>query len=580
MLDSGAILQNRYSIVRQIAQGGMGRVYLAEDRRFRNSQVALKEALCWRADTRKAFEREAELLHQLRHPALPHVTDYFIEDDKQYLVMQFIPGMTLEELLEERRKNGDGPFATKQVLQWTGQLLDALEYLHARHQPIIHRDIKPQNLKLTPRGEVILLDFGLAKGAGTESSQASESIRGFTRHYSSLEQIEGKGTDPRSDLYALAATLYRLLTGAHPPDALTRASAVLLGLPDPLLPADKLNPQVWAAVASAISCALSQNPDGRPRTAREMREALPLEDQPDLIDSSACARRWTGGRSSCQSFERPELSITSVETVPNLESTFAGQAIATDDFGHTTATQPERAPTCRGRRTAGIARTVRAIIGVAILVSAASAYRHWDSNTIGSGARPELSSDPSLSRTERSTPAASDEMAEMMSCSLESEKAGKVVPINTPLRPGELFRLRFRSRRSGYLYLIGLNANNLPTAFLTSRPNSGWGVKTNRIEAGDEFSFPPSSDDWLRSRGEASVESYLILFAPAPLDTPDFLKGPAGRNLAPAEVETLRQQYARGTRAELNGDQIVVSTPAKSVAEPFAFDIGIRIKRP
>src|SRR5262245_4289491 len=148
MLDSGAILQNRYSIVRQIAQGGMGRVYLAEDRRFRNSEVALKEALCGRADSRKAFEREAELLHQLRHPALPHVTDYFIESDKQYLVMQFIPGMTLEELLEERRKKGHGPFATNQVLKWAGQLLDALDYLHASHPPVIHRDIKPQNLKL------------------------------------------------------------------------------------------------------------------------------------------------------------------------------------------------------------------------------------------------------------------------------------------------------------------------------------------------------------------------------------------------------------------------------------------------
>ncbi len=580
MLDSGAILQNRYFIVRQIARGGMGRVYLAEDRRFRNSKVALKEALLERADTRKAFEREAELLHHLRHPALPHVTDYFIEDDKQYLVMQFIPGMTLEELLAERQKNGDGPFDTTQVLQWAGQLLDALEYLHARNPPVIHRDIKPQNLKLTPRGEVILLDFGLAKWAETDSHQASESIRGYTRHYSSLEQIEGKAVDPRSDLYALAATLYRLLTGVHPPDALTRASEVLMGLPDPLLPADKLNPQVWAAVASALSCAMSQNPDGRPCAAREMREALSLEDRPDRIDSSAPTRQRTVDGSSYQSVERPELRTTTVETVPNLESTFAGQEISTGDSGHSITTRPESATTSRGRRTAGIARTVRAGIGVMILVSAASAYRHWNSNTTESGARPGVSKDPSLSRTVLATPAASDEMAEVMSCSLVSEKAGKTVPVNTLLRPGELFKLRFRSRQPGYLYLIGLNANNVPTAFLTSRPNSDWGVKTNRIEAGAEFSFPPSSGDWLRSTGDMGVESYLILFAPTPLDTPDILKGPAGRTLAPAEIETLRQQYAKGMRAEAHGEQIVVSTPARSVAEPFAFDIGIRIKRP
>ena len=102
---------------------------------------------------------------------------------------------------------------------WADQLLDALEYLHSQKPPIIHRDIKPQNLKLTPRGEVILLDFGLAKGIVTHQSQVSQSIRGYTPNYASLEQIRGTGTDARSDIDSIGAMMYHLLTGEMPQDA-------------------------------------------------------------------------------------------------------------------------------------------------------------------------------------------------------------------------------------------------------------------------------------------------------------------------------------------------------------------------
>src|SRR5262249_51983319 len=158
----------------------------------------------------------------------------------------------------------------------------------------------------------------------TDTSQADESIRGYTRHYASLEQIEGKGTDPRSDLYALAATLYRLLTGAFPPDALTRAAAVLRGRPDPLFPANKLNPQVSEAVAAALARALVLNPDERLATAREMRSALCLWNRSERGDSSAGLGQEPRNDLS---IEEPDISILTFETVPNLDSTFAGQAI-------------------------------------------------------------------------------------------------------------------------------------------------------------------------------------------------------------------------------------------------------------
>src|SRR5512138_2085700 len=216
MLENGARLQDRYEIIEPIGQGGMGAVYLARDQRLGNT-VALKETFFADTALLAAFEREARLLAGLRHPALPKVIDHFADSKGQFLVMEYIPGDDLHDLLEE-----SGPASLSDVLQWADQLLDALDYLHTQQPPIIHRDIKPQNLKLTERGQIILLDFGLAKGAASGMTQAtgSSSILGYTPGYAALEQIQGTGTDPRSDLYSLAATLYILMTGAAPPTAL------------------------------------------------------------------------------------------------------------------------------------------------------------------------------------------------------------------------------------------------------------------------------------------------------------------------------------------------------------------------
>ncbi|HXG66700.1 MAG TPA: serine/threonine-protein kinase [Blastocatellia bacterium] len=271
MLQPGAALQNRYLILKQIGQGGMGAVYRAKDQRL-NTTVALKETFFQDDVLLRAFQREAHLLAGLKHPALPKVSDHFTEGAGQYLVMEYIEGDDLESMLKRR----GAPFAVGQVLGWAEQLLDALDYLHSRQPPIIHRDIKPQNLKLTDRGQIILLDFGLAKGAiGETFRPASDvSVFGYTPTYAPLEQVQRAGTDARSDLYSLAATLYVLLTGVTPPDALTRAGAVLNVRPDPLLPADQVNPQVPPGVAAVLTRAMSLKRDQRPANAAEMRLAL------------------------------------------------------------------------------------------------------------------------------------------------------------------------------------------------------------------------------------------------------------------------------------------------------------------
>ena len=297
MLTPETVLQGRYKVVRQLGQGGMGTVYEALDERL-DTVVALKETVFTDERLRKQFEREARLLARLHHPALPRVSDHFSEGDGQFLVMQFIPGDDLSVMMAQK----NGPFPPDQVLTWADQLLDALDYLHTQEPQIVHRDIKPQNLKLTSRGQIILLDFGLAKGQAGEISRVttSASIFGYTPNYAPLEQIQALGTDSRSDLYSLAATVYHLLTGTKPPDALTRAAALVNGQSDPLLPATELNPGVASEVSNVLKQAMAQNKDQRFASAAEMRKALHRTEQTATVIN----------RSEAQTVLRPPATPT------------------------------------------------------------------------------------------------------------------------------------------------------------------------------------------------------------------------------------------------------------------------------
>jgi serine/threonine protein kinase len=271
LLAPDAILQNRYRIVRQLGRGGMGAVYEAVDQRL-DAIVALKETFSVDERLRRQFEQEARLLAQLHHPALPRVSDYFTEGDRAFLVMQFISGSDLAEIICQQ----PGPLPRNQVIAWADQLLDALIYLHTRDRQIIHRDIKPHNLKVTANGQIALLDFGLAKAQTTDLSgnNSSTSIFGYTRRYSPLEQIQDQGTSPQSDIYALGATLYHLLTGIKPPDALARATALANSKPDLLRPADEAHRAVGSEIAAILCRAMAVSAEDRYPTASEFRGAL------------------------------------------------------------------------------------------------------------------------------------------------------------------------------------------------------------------------------------------------------------------------------------------------------------------
>ena len=303
MLAINEVLRERYRIIKQLGHGGMGAVYEAQDNVF-DTTVALKEILIdlTRITTpkqqqivRSAFEREAKILAMVKHEAFPHVRDYFIEADSQYLVMELVDGEDLGSLLEKRQS----PFPLANVLYWTDLLLDALDYLHTLNPPIIHRDIKPQNLKLTSRGKIKLLDFGIAKGAdsGQSTTITNQTFVAATLNYSPLEQIlrvldptfqevitqrfdeksvraMNQVADARSDLYALGATLYHLLTARLPIDALKRTMEVWAGKPDPLEHPTKVNPEIPNEIADWIMMAMEIEHDKRFATAVEMHGAL------------------------------------------------------------------------------------------------------------------------------------------------------------------------------------------------------------------------------------------------------------------------------------------------------------------
>jgi serine/threonine protein kinase len=374
MLAPNTLLQNRYLIIRSIGHGGMGAVYLARDQRLGHT-VALKETFFTEERMRKAFEREARLLAHLRHPALPKVTDHFDEDGGQFIVMEFISGEDLEMLLAQRGE----PFPVEQVLAWADELLKALAYLHSQDPPILHRDIKPANLKLTPQGEIILLDFGLAKGTAgqTSSVMTSRSVFGFTPNFAPLEQIQGTGTGPRSDLYSLAATIYYLMTETIPPDALTRITEAANGQPDPLKPAHEVNPQIPREVAEVLMKTMAHNRDHRPASATEMR-ALLREASPALNSRTASAAN--ASVNEAQKIDNSEantilpstvIEAAPTEEIPAVVETAASPTIlqlATKEPASKLETAPVEDAPLMADAEKGVRRLPWAIAGVAALL--------------------------------------------------------------------------------------------------------------------------------------------------------------------------------------------------------------------
>jgi serine/threonine-protein kinase len=282
MLVIGKTLRNRYYIHRLLGQGGMGAVYLAQDLRQAGCWVAVKEMTpdphagpAALAQAHRQFQREAQVLMPLRHPNLPQVYETFSEAGNEYLAMQYIEGRNLLEIATADWRQGR-LLGESRVLGWAMQIMDALEYLHSqRPYPVLHRDVKPQNIILTPGGELYLVDFGLVKLLDSRNPQTMTALRGLgTPEYAPPEQYAtgSTHTGPYSDVYALGATLYHLLTGQAPATATERLLPASLA--KPLVAPRQLNPAISPATEQALVQALELEPADRFASAGEMRRAL------------------------------------------------------------------------------------------------------------------------------------------------------------------------------------------------------------------------------------------------------------------------------------------------------------------
>lgn len=261
-LTSGEILIDRYRIEQPLGEGGFGRVYRAYDQHLK-TVCAIKESLEVSPQAEEQFNQEARLLAQLHHPHLPRVYDFFsITGQGHYLVMEYIAGQDIDQLLEQRQ----APFPEAQALTWIGQVLSAVNYLHTRTPPIIHRDIKPENIKITPDGQAMLVDFGIAKEKGTESTLTHGSPG--TPGYAPQEQYVSGGVEPRSDLYAVGATMYRMLTNQKPVESIKRNLGAQLPTPH------ALNPSLHPATETAILRAMELLPTNRYPTAQQFLEQV------------------------------------------------------------------------------------------------------------------------------------------------------------------------------------------------------------------------------------------------------------------------------------------------------------------
>jgi serine/threonine protein kinase len=270
-LPPGSILRERYSIEGLLGKGGYGSVYLVRDLRVRGNLFALKETSNPNRKDQQRFLFEGELLKKLDHHALPRVYRVFDDDAQQrtYMLMDYIEGPNLEAL---RRQHPEKRFTLSQVLTVLAPVVDAVQFLHSRQPPVLHRDIKPSNIIVPLSGDdTVLVDFGIAKEFVPDGTTTA--FRTGSPGFAAPEQYS-RGTSTRSDVYGLGATMYNLLTGTLPADALDRMTKTSSGEPDPLILAHTLAPNIPQGVSKTIARAMALNSNDRFATVEQFWQAF------------------------------------------------------------------------------------------------------------------------------------------------------------------------------------------------------------------------------------------------------------------------------------------------------------------
>jgi len=575
----GRTLLDKYRIEALVGVGGMGAVYGAHHLTI-NRRVAFKILLPHLAlgneRTLNLFEREAKMAGQLSHENIVDVKDAGRTQDKiAYIVMEWLEGHTLEDEIQEA-----GQLSLERAAELLRQIAAALDAAHAGR--IVHRDLKPSNVMLVQRPDghetVKVLDFGIAKVTSDTTASPVSMIMG-TPHYASPEQFRlGESIDQRSDIYSLGVILYQMLTGALPFQASTISELIRLQATHPPPSLRQLRRDVPAAIDQLINSMLASDPAKRPQSAGEVAAAFwRAVKEPDRFKTAADATIITSGRQSAATDEMPPAgnapgrpTVADEQRVTAMPPTEPSSATVTEP---STKVEPAPEPAHKHARrpprllVAGVAAGVVLILLVIL----------WPTPVIP----PSPPSSPSPTPASR---------AEVMRYYLEVSSNGGRTSRQAggePLAADQTFKFHFIAREPGYLYIVAPDEKNVPTTFLTAQPMPQTGVKTNRVEAGVDYSFPSGAGSNIGITRDEDHMAFTVIFSPTPLTAPTFFNTRAGRGLNATEQNDLmlfRQQHSRGApeiTREPGGAQsvVLVTTPGGGGERgPWIIDIPIEIR--
>lgn len=569
----GRVLIEKYRIDALIGIGGMGAVYNAHHLMI-NRRVAFKILLpnlaLGNEKLLNLFQREAETSGQLMHENIVDVKDAGRSPEGlAYIVMEWLEGHTLEEELRGRRRLGFG-----RVGKILPQIAAALDYAHARR--IVHRDLKPSNIMLVQledgTEQVKVVDFGIAKVINDNTASPVSRLMG-TPHYSSPEQFRiGANIDVRADIYSLGVMLFQMLTGRLPFEAETPEEIMMLHRTEPPPPLRILRPEAPAAIEQLVERMLAKDAQFRPRTATEAAEvferAINSPDQsrtPPVtqVITKDGAPVITSGRSESEQ-PAPHFRPTQIEESP----VTSGRV--------TTPVLPDETTDLKNQKTHETYKTYKTYKTHLKLIAAVAAAMLLFFAGLWIYGLIKGASAPAVAR-------------ELMAYQLEIISAdGKSVKRGsgeTRLAKGESFKIRFTPRQNGYLYIVAPDGENNPATFLTARPDEEWGVRSNQIVDGNDFSFPPHPDIWLEfSKGEDKMD-FTLIFSPAPLLAPKFLDAPARRKLngeEQSELTGLRDQSIKSWKLEISPDadssvsRILLRQVEASPERPTVVELTVR----
>ncbi|HKQ72565.1 MAG TPA: serine/threonine-protein kinase [Blastocatellia bacterium] len=569
----GRVLLEKYRIDALVGIGGMGAVYNAHNLMI-NRRVAFKILLpnlaLGNEKLLNLFQREAETSGQLTHENIVDVKDAGRSPEGlAYIVMEWLEGYTLEEELYAKRRLG-----FVRVGEILPQIAAALDYAHLRR--IVHRDLKPSNIMLVRledgREQVKVVDFGIAKVINDNTASPVSRLMG-TPHYSSPEQFRiGANIDGRADIYSLGVILFQMLTGQLPFEAETPEAIMLLHRTEPPPPLRLLCPEAPAAIEQLVERMLAKEAQFRPRTATEAAEVFER-----ALNSTDQART---------------AQVTQVVTKEGGPVITSGRSESELPAPHVRSTQIEESPITSGRVTTPVLPDPTRDQPTHKTHEAHETYKPYKPHlkliaVVAAALLLYFIVPPIYQKFRRvSAPAVARELMayklEILSADGQSAKPGSG---ETRLAKGESFKLRFTPRQNGYLYIVAPDHENNPATFLTARPDAEWGVRSNQLVEGTDFSFPPHPDIWLEfNKGEAKMD-FTLIFSSAPLPAPGFLAAPPRRKLnadEQSELTGLRDQSIKSWKIEISPDadnsvsRIMLTEVEASPGRPTVVDLTVK----